>query len=34
MFVVMASSSASQPARSANDVFNDAMRGKMSSIHT
>ncbi len=34
MFVVMASSSVSQRVRSANVRFSDAIRGKMSSIHT
>ena len=34
MFEVMASSSVSQTVRSANVRFNDAIRGKMSSIHT
>src|SRR6185436_3843168 len=34
MFVVIASSSASQPARRANDAFSSRIRGKMSSNHT
>src|SRR4029450_2608590 len=34
MFVVIASASASHPARRANDVFSARIRGKMSSNHT